>query len=122
MTQTIPFPGVPCGAGEAFAGGAEDGVEVAVNDVGGGVDVAADDLGFGALAGAAAAEPTETSGVIFLIVAAETPAFDKSSMEEYGLPAIIFLAVAVPTPGKVSKSFSLALFRSTFTASACVVE
>lgn len=27
---------------------------------------------------------------------------------------MIFLAVAAPTPGRVSRSFSLALFRSTF--------
>jgi hypothetical protein len=72
-----------------------------------------------ALAGAgAAAPPVVTNGVIFLIVAAETPAFDKSLVEEYGRPAMIFLAVAAPTPGKLSKSFSLALFRSIF-ASPC---
>lgn len=32
---------------------------------------------------------------------------------------MIFLAVAAPTPGRVSKSFSLALFKSTFVALAC---
>lgn len=47
------------------------------------------------------------------MVAAETPAFDKSLVEEYGRPEMIFLAVAGPTPGKSSKSFSLALFKST---------
>ncbi|MGA7221294.1 MAG: hypothetical protein WA867_14385 [Candidatus Acidiferrales bacterium] len=47
------------------------------------------------------------------MVAAETPAFDKSLAEEYGRPEMIFLAVAAPTPGSVSKSFSLAVFRST---------
>lgn len=62
--------------------------------------------------GAAVGPPNVTKGVIFLIVEAETPAFDKSSTEEYGRPAIIFLAVAAPTPGRVSNSFSLALFRS----------
>jgi hypothetical protein len=69
----------------------------------------------GAAAGAdAAAPPAVTSGVIFLIVAADTPALDRSPADEYGRPAIIFLAVAAPTPGKVSRSFSLALLRSTF--------
>lgn len=47
------------------------------------------------------------------MVAAVTPAFDKSLVEEYGRPEMIFLAVAAPTPGSVSKSFSLALFKST---------
>jgi hypothetical protein len=71
------------------------------------------------LAVAGAGPPTVTSGVIFLMVDADTPAFDRSSIDEYGRPAIIFLAVAGPTPGKLSKSFSLALFRSTlFVASA----
>jgi hypothetical protein len=210
LTQTIPFPVVPCVEGKVFAGVDEPDAELAFKDVGGGgagagagtldadwvagtgggiaaalptvtrelilpiVDaetpafdksfteeygrpetiffavaspmpgksfssaalalfrstnppgdfdvVALDAVGFAAddgllvagLTGAEAAAPTETSGVIFLIVAAETPAFDKSSAEEYGRPAIIFLAVAVPTPGKLSNSFSLALFRSTF--------
>jgi len=48
------------------------------------------------------------------MVAAETPAFDKSSTEEYGRPPMIFFAVAGPTPGKLSRSFSLDVFRSTF--------
>jgi len=65
-------------------------------------------------ADAGAAPPKVTSGVIFLMVAADTPAFDKSLVEEYGRPAIIFLAVASPTPGSVSRSFALALFKSTF--------
>ena len=67
-------------------------------------------------AGAAAggALPTVTSGVIFLMVVAETPAFDKSLTEEYGRPAMIFFAVAAPTPGRSSRSLALALFRSTF--------
>jgi hypothetical protein len=63
--------------------------------------------------GAELAPPNVTRGVIFLIVAAETPAFDKSLVEEYGRPEIIFLAVAAPTPGKFSSSRSLALFTST---------
>jgi hypothetical protein len=44
---------------------------------------------------------------------------DKSLVEEYGRPAMIFLAVAAPTPGRSSRSFSLALFRSTFVPLAC---
>jgi hypothetical protein len=47
-----------------------------------------------------------------LIVLAETPAFDKPSTEEYGRPAMIFFAVAAPTPGNSTKSFSLAVFKS----------
>ena len=70
-------------------------------------------------AGAEEALPKVANGVIFLIVAAETPAFDKSLADEYGRPAIIFLAVAAPTPGRFSRSFSLALFRSTFAPVAC---
>jgi hypothetical protein len=35
---------------------------------------------------------------------------------------MIFLAVAAPTPGRVSRSFSLALFRSTFAPLACPPE
>lgn len=68
-----------------------------------------------AFVGADTAAPlTVTRGVIFLIVAAEMPAFDKSLTEEYGRPAMIFFAVADPTPGRLSKSFSLAVFKSTF--------
>ena len=64
---------------------------------------------------AEAAPPlTVTSGVIFLIVAAEIPDLDRSSTEEYGLPAMIFFAVAAPTPGRASSSFSVAVLRSTF--------
>jgi hypothetical protein len=79
----------------------------------GGVAAAADLLATD-FAGVGVALPKVTNGVIFLMVAAETPAFDRSSAEEYGRPEIIFLAVAAPTPGRLSNSFSLALFRSTF--------
>src|SRR5277367_2868524 len=65
------------------------------------------------LAGAGAPPATVTDGVIFLIVAAETPAFDKSLTEEYGRPAMIFFAVASPTPGRLFSCSALALFRST---------
>jgi len=86
-----------------------------------GASLAPDALGFATavdllavdFAEAGAAPPTVTEGVIFLIVAAETPAFERSLTEEYGRPAIIFLAVAAPTPGSVSSCASLALFRST---------
>jgi copper(I)-binding protein len=71
----------------------------------------AEDVGCGDAA-AAGALPTATRGVIFLMVAAETPAFDKSLAEEYGRPETIFFAVAAPTPGRVSNSFSLAVFKS----------
>lgn len=66
------------------------------------------------LAAAGAEPPTVTRGVIFFMVAAETPALDKSLVEEYGRPPMIFLAVAAPTPGKLSNCCSVALFRSTF--------
>jgi hypothetical protein len=60
-----------------------------------------------------------TSGAIFLIVTADTPAFDNPSTDEYGRPAMIFFAVAGPTPGKLSKSFSLAVFKSIVAAVFC---
>src|SRR5436305_3354853 len=63
--------------------------------------------------------PTVTSGVIFSMVLAGTPARARSLTELYGLPAIIFLAVAGPTPGNLSSSASLALFRSTRALSDC---
>jgi hypothetical protein len=63
--------------------------------------------------GAEVALPNVTKGAIFLIVAAGTPAFDRSLVEEYGRPEMIFVAVAAPTPGNLSNSSSLALFRST---------
>jgi hypothetical protein len=79
------------------------------------------DLGLDAAAGwdgaldAADVPPlTVTSGVIFFTVAAAMPAFDRSATDEYGLPEMIFFAVAAPTPGSASSSFSLAVFKSTF--------
>jgi len=54
-----------------------------------------------------------TSGEIFPIVLAETPALDRSPTELYGRPAIILRAVTAPTPGRASSSFWLARFRST---------
>src|SRR3569833_1885177 len=52
-------------------------------------------------AGVVAAEPdTVTCPRIFSIVLFETPAFERSSTDEYGRPATILRAVAGPTPGK----------------------
>src|SRR5262245_12701517 len=47
------------------------------------------------------------------MVLAETPAFERSATEAYGRPPTIFFAVAGPTPGRASSSFSDALLRST---------
>ncbi len=66
-------------------------------------------------AGAAAdAPPTATSGVMAVIVFAVRPAFDRSATLAYGRPAMIFLAVAAPTPGNATSCACVALFRSTF--------
>src|SRR5262249_29188829 len=69
----------------------------------------------GAEAGAVdvARAPAVTWGRILVIVLFETPAFARSSTEASGRPAIIFFAVAEPTPGSSSSSFALAWFRST---------
>src|SRR5277367_410580 len=121
----MPVPGVPAVAGAAFvdveagvgvgddAGvlGAATGALEELAAEGVGVDRVA--AGGGAALAAAGALPILTSGVILLIVAAGTPAFDKSLTEEYGRPAMIFFAVASPTPGKASNCAALALFRST---------
>lgn len=119
MTQTVPFPGVPCVAGKVFAGV----VVPAGEDTGARVDAVTGAFwvggagcggaGGGGIAAVAAELPTVTIGLIFPIVDADTPAFDKSFTEEYGRPAIIFFAVASPTPGKSFSSAALALFRST---------
>src|SRR5271154_513827 len=71
-------------------------------------------VGGSAALAAAGALPMLTSGVILPIVAAETPAFDRSLTEEYGRPAMIFFAVASPTPGRLFSCAALALFRSTW--------
>ena len=59
------------------------------------------------------APDTVTRGEIFWIVEAETPAFERSATDEYGRPAMIFFAVAAPTPGRSSSSFWVAPFKST---------
>src|SRR5215510_217515 len=71
-------------------------------------------LGVDGLAGIAG--PTETRGVIFLRVDLFTPAFERSSTDWYGRPAMIFFAVASPTPGSFSRSSWLAELMSTFAA------
>src|SRR5215813_13442095 len=70
---------------------------------------------FSAGAGAAAGLPPETVTIllIFETVFSETPAFERSATELYGRPAMIFFAVASPTPGSPSSSFWVAVFRST---------
>jgi hypothetical protein len=77
-------------------------------------EFARDEPVFAVIVGAElAAALTVTIGVIFCMVALFTPALDRSDTDEYGRPAIIFLAVAGPTPGSVSSCFSDAVFRST---------
>jgi hypothetical protein len=125
FTHTIPGPGLPCDAEEeaALAGDVEAGWLVGVAGWLGvaGFAWAAAGSALGLATGAAAL--TVTSGVIFLMVLAEMPAFDNPSTEEYGRPAMIFFAVAVPTPGRSFNSFSVAVFRSTFAfVSADLVE
>src|SRR5436305_15272207 len=60
-----------------------------------------------------------TIGLIFSICACATPAFLRSSTDEYGRLATIFLIVAGPMPGSESSSFSDAVFRSTFADDVC---
>ena len=106
----MPGPGVPCDIGEeaVLAGGAGTGW---LGAEGLGCEKGVEAL---VLAAAAVAPLTVASGAIFAMTPAERPAFDKSLTDEYGRPAMIFFAVAAPTPGKLSKSFSLAVFKSTF--------
>ena len=68
--------------------------------------------------------PTETIGVMFPIVFAGTPAFDKSLTDEKGRAAMIFFAVAGPTPGSDSSWDWEAALRSIFAppADACFAE
>jgi hypothetical protein len=65
------------------------------------------------LAGAVAPPAAVTIGVIFSIVFFGTPALARSVTDAYGRPAMIFLAVAAPTPGSASSSPSDAVFRLT---------
>src|SRR5579864_3279259 len=52
------------------------------------------------------------------MVLAGTPARARSPTLVYGRPAMIFFAVAGPTPGSAVRSFSLAVLRSTGAAGA----
>src|SRR5262245_39330784 len=72
-------------------------------------------LAAGPAAGAAAELPPETvtSLLSFETVFSGTPAFERSETELYGRPAMIFFAVASPTPGSSSSSFWEAVLRST---------
>ncbi len=58
-------------------------------------------------------DPTVTFDLIFEIVDAETPALLRSSTDAYGRDAMIFLAVASPTPGSASSSCWVAVLRLT---------
>jgi hypothetical protein len=58
--------------------------------------------------------PAFTMPEIFWMVESETPAFERSATDEYGRPAMIFLAVASPTPGSASSSCCDAELMSTF--------
>src|SRR5512136_116997 len=74
---------------------------------------ALDAAGAGAAgAGAGAAEPTVTKGFKASICLVERPDFERSSTDLYGRPAVIFFAVAGPTPLSASSSFWEALFKS----------
>jgi hypothetical protein len=57
---------------------------------------------------------TVTMDEILSMVDCETPAFDRSATDSYGRPAMIFFAVASPTPGRASSSCWVAVLRSTF--------
>src|SRR5262249_15756594 len=81
-----------------------------------GFSLAADFAAFpaGAAAGAAAEPPPTVTILLNLeMVFSERPALEKSETELYGRPAMIFFAVASPTPGSSSRSFWEAVFRST---------
>src|SRR5262244_3054555 len=68
----------------------------------------------GAAAGAAAEPPPTVTILLNLeMVFSERPALERSETELYGRPAMIFFAVASPTPGSSSRSFWEAVFRST---------
>src|ERR1700730_13065020 len=113
----MPFSGGTCAwVGLDFA----DSVALAglgLDGLAGGGAAGAVVAGAGAAAAAGAA-PTATSGGIFWIVFAGQPAFERSATDPYGRPAMIFFAVAGPTPGRSSSSFSVATLRSTLAAGA----
>src|SRR5262245_31576166 len=103
-----------------FAGGTRASVALALDPslafpagVGGALSALAAGFSVCALDGAAAAPPIETRGVILSMVFAGTPALARSPTDEYGRPAMIFFAVAAPTPGSFSSSACVAALRST---------
>src|SRR5215471_11558628 len=126
LTQTIPLTGGCWGVPAADSAVFEDVDEAVIFEldeeelVDFEVSVAgaagADAAGFaGGAASATAAFPeTVTMPPILSIVDLFTPARDRSDTDEYGRPAMIFFAVAGPTPGRSSSSFCEAVFRSTF--------
>src|SRR6185295_8656884 len=74
--------------------------------------------GTGLGAGFGAVAPTVTIGAILAIVLADTPTLFRSSTEANGRPAMIFFAVAAPTPGSASSWDCVAVFKSTGPAGA----
>src|SRR5262245_12282360 len=101
----MPFTGGCCAVAGAVA--------VCAPVVGTGVG-----FGSGTLAAAPDAAPAVTSGAIFSIVFFGTPALARSATDAYGRPAMIFLAVAGPTPGSASSSVCDAVLRFTGAAGA----
>src|SRR4029077_13794194 len=96
------------------------GVRAVVEAGGAGAGTTGAGAGFGA-GGAAAvlvAPPTVTIELIFSIVFFGTPAFARSATDVYGRPAMIFFAVAGPTPGRATRSDSEAVLRLTTAAGA----
>src|SRR5260370_1874607 len=63
-----------------------------------------------------APDPAVTCDRSLSIAFAARPAFASSSTDPYGRFETIFAAVALPTPGSASSSFSAALLRSTLLA------
>ena len=114
FTQTIPFTGGCCAVAGALV------VRTAAGAAG--VDAAAAEAGLGAgwAAGARGAVPNVTIDVIFSIVFFGTPALARSAIDAYGRPAMIFFAVAGPTPGRASRSACDAELRLTAAAGAFV--
>ena len=120
FTQTIPFTGGCCAVAGALvvrtAAGAA-GADAAAAEAGLGAGWA---VGAGWAAGARGAVPNVTIDVIFSIVFFGTPALARSAIDAYGRPAMIFFAVAGPTPGRASRSACDAELRFTAAAGAFV--
>ena len=106
LTQTIPGDG-----GGWYCAGAE--FEALEEEAAGALDEAGAPGGTGADEDAVRPPETVTIDEILVMVPCETPARERSVTDEYGRPAMIFFAVTAPTPGRASRSFSDAEFRST---------